>query len=103
MAAVAVLVVNPASGGLLRVQTEFRVALPSLDIAGAERKHHGNDRSEPQDGPKIEFAIPVVHCSQTLHSRQSYNHKAGPCPSEPNKFRSSAFTRNPRPEMGRGF
>ncbi len=44
MAPVAIIVVNPAPGDLLRLESEFGVAFAALDIAaGQERRHHDRD------------------------------------------------------------
>jgi hypothetical protein len=46
VAAIAVLVVEPAAGGLLRVQSQFSVALSALHIATAGQGQGNSDHGE---------------------------------------------------------
>ena len=45
MAAVAIIVVDTAPGGLLRVEAQFRVTLAAFDVAGRE-PHHQRRRNQ---------------------------------------------------------
>jgi hypothetical protein len=48
MAPVAIIVVNPAPGDLLRIESEFGVTLAALDIAAGQKRYHHHRATETQ-------------------------------------------------------
>jgi hypothetical protein len=61
VAAGAILIVHVASRRLLRSESEFRIALAALDIAGRQQEQKHGRGPEPQDRPKIQFTPPLIH------------------------------------------
>jgi hypothetical protein len=48
MAPVAIIVVNPAPGDLLRIESQLSVALAALNLAATQKRYHRHRDSETQ-------------------------------------------------------
>ena len=71
MAAITILVVKLASGGLLRIQSQFRIALAALHVATAEAiKNRAARMREPRSKPtadqQSDVMIPFVSSRAVL-------------------------------------
>jgi hypothetical protein len=69
MAPVAIIVVNPAPGDLLRIESEFGVTLAALDIAAGQRpQHHHRDTETQREQFRISsFALSIDKNARSFH------------------------------------
>jgi hypothetical protein len=69
VAAVAIVVVDPAAGDLLRTESEFGVALAAFDLAASERQETGHRDTETQSKPFriLSFGVSIDRNAISLH------------------------------------
>jgi hypothetical protein len=83
MAPVAVVVVDPAPRDLLRIQSEFRIALAALHVTGGQQQqtYHRDGEAQNKEFRIFDFVFPADKNARLLHSSfetNHYNNKAKP-------------------------